>query len=152
MASMSSHSGGQIGRVGWLGLGAVVGAVAAAIALVLAYSLIASPMRRLESASGLDFPSEVRLAWERDQRDQFLGQGFTLRAFRAPSEAARAWVAECPRNFSSMRLDESGIWSQLQEQGLEGGLPACVKRSESATHQEVVVIASEQIFHMSVDR
>jgi hypothetical protein len=139
-------------RVVWLGLGAVVGAVAAAITVVFAYFLIASPMRRLESASGLELPTNVRLAWERDQRDQFLGQGFTLRAFRVPSDAARAWVADCPRNFASMRLDESGIWSKLQEQGLEGDLPACVKKSESTTHQEVVVIASEQIFHMSVDR
>lgn len=51
-----------------------------------------------------------------------------------------------------MRIDESGIWAKLQEQGLEGGLPACVKKSESATHQEVVAIAGEQIFHLSVDR
>ncbi|MGH7429943.1 MAG: hypothetical protein ACREJ4_16530 [Candidatus Methylomirabilaceae bacterium] len=139
-------------RALWLGLGAAVGAVAAAIVLVLAYFTIASPVRRLETASGLDLPSNVRLAWERDQRDQFLGQGFTLRAFNAPSEAARAWVADCPRRFSSMRLDQSGIWTKLQEQGLEGGSPACVKKSESATHQEVVVIASERIFHMSLDR
>jgi hypothetical protein len=149
---MSSHSEAQVKRAVWLGLGAVVGAVAAAIALLLAYFFIASPVRRLESASGLDLPPNVHLAWERDQRDQFLGQGFTLRAFSAPSEVARAWVAGCPRGFSSMRLDESGIWAKLQEQGLEGGLPACVKKSESATHQEVVVIASEQIFHMSLDR
>lgn len=139
-------------RAAWLGLGAIVGALAAVITVVLIYFLIASPVRRLERASGLELPSNVRLAWERDQRDQFLGQGFTLRAFSAPSEAARAWVAGCPRSFSSMRLDESGIWAKLQEQGLEGGSPACVKRSESATHQEVVVIASEQIFHMSLDR
>jgi hypothetical protein len=139
-------------RAVWLGLGAVVGAVAAAIALVLAYFLITSPVRRLESASGLDLPPNVRLVWERDQRDQFLGQGYTLRAFSAPSEAARAWIADCPGSFSSIRLGESGIWAKLQEQGLEEGLPACVKKSESATHQEVVVIASEQIFHMSLDR
>lgn len=136
----------------WLGLGAVVGAVAASTALVLAYVLIASPVRRLEGASDLELPPNVRLAWERDQHDQFLGQGFTLRAFSAPSEAAREWVANCPRTFSSMRLDESGIWTKLQERGLEGDSPACVKKSESATHQEVVVIASEQIFHMSLDR
>jgi hypothetical protein len=139
-------------RAVWLGLGAVVGAVAAPIALVLAYALIASPVRRLEGASGLELPPKVRLAWERDQHDQFPSQGFTLRAFSAPSEVAREWVENCPLTFSSMRLDESGIWSELQEQGLEGGSPACVKKSKSATHQEVVVIASEQIFHMSLDR
>lgn len=136
----------------WLGLGVAIGAVVAVISYVLAYFLIASPGRQLESASGLDLPPNVRLVWEQDQRSQFLGQGFTLRAFSAPSEAARAWVAECPRDFLSMRLDESGIWAKLQEQGLEGGLPACVKKSESATHQEVVVIASEQIFYLSMDR
>jgi len=139
-------------RAAWLALGAVVGAVAASIALVVAYFLIASPVRRLESASGLELSTNVRLSWESDQRDQFLGQGFTLRAFSVPPRVARAWVAECPRGFSSVRLDESGIWTKLQQQGLEGGLPACVKKSESTTHQEVVVIAGEQIFHMSVDR
>jgi hypothetical protein len=139
-------------RASLLGLGAIGGAVAATITLVLAYILIASPVLRLESASGLELPPHVRLAWERDQRDQFLGQGFTLRAFSAPSDALGAWVADCPRSFLATRLDESGIWSKLQEQGLEGDLPACVKKSESGTHQEVVVIASERIFHMLLDR
>jgi hypothetical protein len=139
-------------RTVWLGLGAIIGSLVAVIIVLSAFFLIASPARRLETASGLELPSNVRLVWELDQRDHFFGQGFTLRAFSAPSETARVWVAGCPRGFSSMRLDESEIWAKLREQGLEGDSRACVKTSESATHQEVVVIAGEHIFHMSLDR
>jgi len=139
-------------RVGWFALGAAAGATLTAVALVVAYFLVASPIRRLERASGLDLPPTVRVLWERDQRDQFFGQGFTLRAFTAPTEVASAWVADCPRSFSSRRLDESGIWLKLQEHGLEGASPACVMKSESTNHEEIVVIASGQIFHMAIDR
>ena len=136
----------------WLGLGAIIGAVAATITLVVAYFFFASPVRRLESVSGLELPPRARLSWERHERSGFLGQGFTLHAISVPKETAKIWLADCPLSFSSARLDESGIWSKIKERGVEGSTLACVMSIESATRQEVVVVSTEQIFHLSLDR
>jgi hypothetical protein len=139
-------------RLAWLALGAVGGAIMTTLTLTVVYFFVASPLRRLERASGLELPPAVRLVWERDQRDQFLGQGFTLRAFSAPADAASAWAADCPDSYTAKRLDASEIWSKLREQDLAAASPACVKKSESTNHEEIVVIASGQIFHMAIDR
>lgn len=139
-------------RLAWIGVGATGVSMLVAIVFTISYIVIKSPTGRLQSVSGLDLPSTVRFVWERTEREQFLGQGFTLHAFNAPSKLTARWLADCPMGFSSEQLEASGIWSKLQEQGLDGQTQACVMRKESTYHVDTIVISTGQIFHMALDR
>lgn len=135
-----------------LALGTASGFFGAIVLVTFMYYWIFSPERELRQASGLVLPSTARLVWERDEHGVFLGQGFTLRVFSISAGTGHSPTITCPQDFSQMRLDESGIWSKLEGLGLDGMAPACVLRSESPSRQDVVVVLSDQVFHLSIDR
>lgn len=134
----------------------VFGAIAGSVAMLLGGATLLmwldSPIRQLNQAAGLDLGLPVRFVYQRDERDQFLGQGFTLRVFDVASDAGKGFGARCPANFTAERLEASEIWSRLSGLGMDGSTPVCVRDTEETNRQDIVAVSRDRVFHMRVDR
>jgi len=132
--------------------GAITGSVVALLGGTAVVLWLQSPTRQLKQAAGLDLGIPVRLAFERDEHDQFLGQGFTLRIFDVAAGGDTGFGVRCPATFSAQRLEASEMWSRLSGLGIRGSTPVCIKDIEETNRQDIVAVSRDRVLHMRIDR
>ena len=133
-------------------LGAITGSVVTLLGATTLILWLDSPTRQLRQAAGVDLGMLLRFAYQREERDQFLGQGSTLRIFYVASDGGKGFGIGCPASFVAERLETSEIWSRVKGLGLDGATDACVKVTEEKNREDIVAVSRDRVFHLRIDR
>src|SRR4051794_20131180 len=88
--------------------------------------LFSTPVRILERASGMAWPWETQLLWQRDEREAAFGQGFTLRVFQIPGYLGRGIVSHCPQGYTLKTFAETGMASLVPDEELTADADCCM--------------------------
>lgn len=104
------------------------GAVVGVLSFVFVPLLVNSPERRFRNAMPEVEIGTVKSTWQSSAVLTFLGDGYSVWAFKLELAKALAPADGCPSGFRSSLLRETDVWRSMREFiGGEGDEPACTK-------------------------